>query len=65
MEGGGAAGHLLLFCVELEALVQRAAVLLEMLLLLTAHALCIRHHLVLDAAKEAAGHRQTAERNVC
>lgn len=46
--------YLLLFGVELEALIQRAAVLLAMLLLLIPHALCILHHLLLDVAKQAA-----------
>lgn len=46
--------HLFFFGVQLEALVQGAAMLLQMLLLLIPHALCIFHHLFLDAAKEAA-----------
>ena len=45
--------HLLLFGVELEALVQGAAVLLHMLLLLVPHALCVSHHLLLDVPKQA------------
>lgn len=51
-------GYLLLFGVELEALVQCAAVVLDMLLLLIPHALCVLHHLLLDVAKQAAGPRQ-------
>lgn len=45
--------HLLLFGIELEALVQGAAVLLEMLLLLIPNALSVLHHFLLDAAKQA------------
>lgn len=52
-------GYLLLFGVELEALVQCAAVVLDMLLLLLIpHALCVLHHLLLDVAEQAAGPRQ-------
>lgn len=51
-------GYLLLFGVELEALVQCAAVVLDMLLLLIPHALCVLYHLLLDVAKQAAGPRQ-------
>lgn len=47
--------HLFFFGVQLEALVQGAAMLLQMLLLLIPHTLCIFHHLFLDAAKETAG----------
>lgn len=46
--------YLLLFGVELEALIQCAAVLLDVLLLLIPHALRILHHLLLDVAKQAA-----------
>ena len=44
-------GHLFLFGVQLEALIQSAAVLLQMLLLLVPHTLCILHYLLLDTAK--------------
>lgn len=43
--------YLLLFGVELEALVQCAAVVLDMLLLLISHALCVLHYLLLDVPK--------------
>lgn len=62
--GGSSWGHwlfdyLFLFGVELETLIQGAAVLLDMLLLLIPHALCILHHLLLNVPKQAAapGHK--------
>lgn len=47
-------GYLLLFGVELEALVQSAAVLLDMLLMLIPHTLCVLHHLLVNITKQAA-----------
>lgn len=47
--------YLLFFGIQLEALVQRAAVLLQVLLLLIPHALRVFHHLLLDAAKQTGG----------
>lgn len=54
-------GYLLLFGVELEALIQCAAVVLDMLLLLIPHALSVLHHLLLDVPKQAAGPRQKTQ----
>jgi hypothetical protein len=47
------ATYLLLLGVEGEALVQRAAELLDVLLLLAAHALRVLHHLLLDVPEQA------------
>ena len=51
--------HLFLFGVQLEALVQSAVVLLQMLLLLVPHALCVLHYLLLDTAKQTDTHTHT------
>ena len=53
--GGGVivAMYLLLLGVEGEAFVQRAAELLDVLLLLAAHALRVLHHLLLDVPEQA------------
>lgn len=54
-----AVSHLFFFGIQLEALVQGTAMLLQVLLLLIPHALCIFHHLFLDAAKQTADkHKQ-------
>lgn len=45
--------NLFLFGVELEALVQGAAVLLDVLLLQTPHALGVLHHLLVDVTEQA------------
>lgn len=50
--------YLFFFGVQLEALVQGAAMLLQVLLLLTPHALGIFHHFLLDAAKQTDGQTQ-------
>lgn len=47
--------YLLLLGVELEALIQRAAVLLPVRLLLPPHALRVLHHLLLEAAEQPGG----------
>lgn len=53
-------GYLFLFGVELEAFIQCAAVLLDMLLLLTPHTVSVLHHLLLDVPKQAGQtHTQT------
>lgn len=44
--------HLLFFGIKLEALVKGATVLLQVLLLLVPDAVCVLHHLLLDAAKQ-------------
>lgn len=54
---------LFFFGVQLEALVQGAAMLLQVLLLLIPHALRIFHHLLLDAAKQTGGQARTSGRS--
>lgn len=51
--------HLFFFGIKLEAFVQGAIVLLQVLLLLAPHTLCVFHHLLMDAAK------QTEANTVC
>lgn len=51
--------HLFFFGIKLEAFVQGAVVLLQVLLLLAPHTLCVFHHLLMDAAK------QTEANTVC
>lgn len=55
--------YLFFFGIQLEALVQGAAMLLQVLLLLIPHALRIFHHLLLDAAKQTGGQTRTSGRN--
>lgn len=51
--------HLFFFGVQLEALIQGTAMLLQMLLLLVPHTLRILHHFLLDAAKQTVVHRDS------
>lgn len=56
-ERWAAVPHLFFFGIELEALVQGTAVLLQVLLLLIPHALGIFHHFFPDAAEQTADKR--------